>query len=111
MSDQNCTVSYDCNPKWYDATDRSDPPTGEAKEDVVARAAGPYAEDINVVCFVGTGSIEFQVQNPDGDWFTPSEASYTVAASNCVRLPRANMPAVRIIANGDAKFHVQGSLR
>lgn len=108
---QTCSTSYTCTPTWHDATDRSDPPAGEAKEDIVAYAAGPHAQDLNVVCFVGTGTIEFQVKDPDGNWFTPNEASYTVAASNCVRLPRANMPDVRIIATGDAKFYVEGSLR
>lgn len=96
-----CTTTYVCTPKWYDATDT----------DVIVRAAGPHAVDLNVVCWVGDGNIQFQVQDPDGNWFTPSEASYTVVDSNCVRLPRANMPDIRILATGTAKFHVVGDLR
>ncbi len=107
----NCSTNYTCRPVWYDATDRSDPPVGEAKDDVIAKAGSPHSEDLNVVCFTGSGDVQFQVQDPDGNWFTPSEASYTVASSNVVRLPRANMPDVRIIATGDAKFSVSGSLR
>lgn len=106
-----CSTQYVCTQTWYDATDRSDPPTGTAKDDVIAYGAGPHGEDLNVVCVTGTGDVQFQVQDPDGNWFTPGEASYTVSASNVVRLPRSNMPNVRIIATGDAKFAVTGSLR
>lgn len=96
-----CATNYVCTPVWYDSTDL----------DIIAYAAGPHAEDLNVTCFVGTGDVQFQVKDPDGNWFTPSEASYTVLASNLVRLPRANMPDVRILATGNAKFSVEGSLR
>lgn len=86
---------------WYTSSDT----------DVVAYASGPHAVDLNVTCVVGTGNIQFQVKDHLGNWFTPEESSYTVLASNLVRLPRANMPDVRILATGDAKFSVAGSLR
>ena len=96
-----CTSNYVCTPVWYVSTDLT----------VIAYAAGPHAVDLNVTCVVGTGTVVFQVKNHLGAWFTPSEASYTVLASNLVRLPRANMPDVRILATGDATFSIEGSLR
>ena len=104
---QSCSTNYTCEPIWFDVSANSE--TGG--DDVIANAAGPSAVDLNVVCFVGSGTVQFQVKNPDGDWFTPSEASFTVIDDTCVRLPRANMPAIRIIATDDAKFYVEGSLR
>jgi len=96
-----CTTNYTCVPKWYVAADL----------DVIAKAAGPHAVDLNITCVVKTGNIQFQVKDDEDEWFTPSEASYTVLASNLVRLPRANMPDVRIIATADATFSIEGSLR
>lgn len=95
-----CATNYVCTPVWYDSTNM----------EVIAYAAGAHAVDLNITCFVGTGTVQFQVKNPAGDWFTPTEASYTVLASNLVRLPRANMPDIRILATGNAKFSVEGSL-
>lgn len=96
-----CTTNYVCVPKWYTSTDL----------DVIAHPAGPHAVDLNVTCIVNNGDIQFQVKNHLDEWFTPSEFSYTVQDSNLVRLPRANMPAVRILATGDATFSIEGSLR
>ena len=96
-----CTTEYTCVPTWFTATDL----------EVIAKAAGPHAVDLNVTCIVDSGDVQFQVKDNLDAWFTPSEASYTVLASNCVRLPRANMPDVRILATGDATFSVNGSLR
>ena len=104
---QTCSTNYVCVPKWYTLADK----TEEGGEDVIAYAAGPHAVDLNVTCVVNTGTIQFQVKDYNGNWFTPSEVSYTVSDSNLVRLPRANMPDIRIIATGDAKFYVEGSLR
>lgn len=98
---QTCSTNYVCNPIWYTAADI----------DVIAVAAGPYAQDLNVTCVVKSGNIQFQVKDENGDWFTPSEASYTINDSNLVRLPRANMPDIRIIATADATFYVEGPLR
>jgi len=84
--------------------------TEQGGTDVIARASGPYAQDVNVTCVVKTGNIQFQVKDEVGNWFTPSEASYTVSDSNLVRLPRANMPDIRIIATADATFYVEGNL-
>lgn len=96
-----CSTNYVCTPKWYTAL----------SEDVIAYAAGPHAVDLNITCIVKTGDIQFQVKDDLGAWFTPAEASYTVNASNLVRLPRANMPDIRILASADAVFSVEGSLR
>ena len=104
---QSCSVNYVCTPIWYSASDRAE----QGGEDVIAYAAGPYAVDLNVTCVVGNGDVQFQVRDHNGNWFTPSEASYTVHDSNLVRLPRANMPDVRIIATADARFYIEGSLR
>lgn len=98
---QNCSTNYVCTPIWYTAADT----------DVIAQAAGPHAQDLNVTCVPKTGTVEFQVKDDEGNWFTPAEASYTVSSSNLVRLPRANMPAVRILATADATFYVEGVLR
>lgn len=98
---QECSTNYVCTPIWYTATD----------QDVIARAAGPHAQDLNITCVVKTGTVEFQVKDETGAWFTPSEASYTINDSNLVRLPRANMPDIRIIATADATFYVEGPLR
>ena len=102
-----CTTNYVCTPVWYTAADSVE----NLGEDVVAKAAGPSAVDLNVTCIVNTGDIQFQIKDAADAWFTPSEASYTVTASNLVRLPRANMPDVRILATGDATFSVAGALR
>ncbi len=96
-----CSTNYTCTPVWFTAAD----------EDVIAQAAGPHAVDLNVTCIVKAGNIQFQVQDETGAWFTPTEASYTVTASNLVRFPRANMPAMRILATADATFSVNGALR
>lgn len=106
---QTCSTNYVCTPIWYDVNNNSD--LDPDNIDVIAYAAGPYAEALNVTCVVNSGTVQFQVKDNLGNWFTPSEASYTVQDSNCVRLPRANMPDVRIIATGDAFFYVEGSLR
>lgn len=104
---QTCSTNYICEPKWYTSADRSE----NSGDDVIAQAAGPYAQDLNVTCVVKSGTIEFQVKDDEGNWFTPSEASYTINDSNLVRLPRANMPAIRIVANADATFYIEGDLR
>lgn len=104
---QSCSVNYECTPIWYTFSDK----TEEGGEDVVAVAAGPHAQDLNVTCVCNAGTVQFQVKNNLGAWFTPAEASYTVSESNLVRLPRANMPDIRIIATGDATFYVEGPLR
>ncbi|ANJ20731.1 virion protein [Roseobacter phage RD-1410Ws-07] len=106
---QACSTNYVCNPIWY--TEQNNSTVYPDNEDVIAYAAGPHAVDLNVTCDVRSGNVQFQVKDRDGNWFTPAEASYTVTDSNCVRLPRANMPDVRIIATADAAFYVEGSLR
>jgi hypothetical protein len=104
---QLCSTNYECTPIWYDETNS----TEGGGEDVIAAAAGPYAQDLNVTCVPGAGTVQFQVKDHEGNWFTPAEASYTVNESNLVRLPRANMPDVRILATGPARFYVEGALR
>lgn len=104
---QICSTNYDCTPIWYTISDK----TEEGGEDVIAQAAGPHAQDLNVTCVCNNGTIQFQVKDNLGVWFTPEEASYTVIDSNLVRLPRANMPDIRIIATVDATFYVEGPLR
>lgn len=95
-----CSVNYVCTPVWYTAADT----------DVIVAAAGPHAVDVNVTCVVNAGTVQFQVKDDQGNWFTPNEVSYTVTNSNLVRLPRANMPDIRIIATVDATFYVEGDL-
>lgn len=104
---QLCSTNYTCQPVWYTSANMVE----NGGEDVVAQSAGPHAEALNVTCVVKTGTVQFQVQDETGAWFTPAEASYTVNDSNLVRLPRANMPMVRIIATADATFAVAGDLR
>ena len=102
-----CTTNYTCTPVWYTAADIVG---GTNNKDIVAFAKGPHAIDLNITCIVKTGNIQFQIKDETGAWFTPTEASYTVNASNLVRLPRANMPDIRIIATADATFSVAGDL-
>ena len=102
-----CTTNYVCTPVWYTAADSAE----QSGEDVISYAAGPAAVDLNITCVVNSGDVQFQVKNHNDVWFTPSEASYTVLASNVVRLPRANMPDIRILATGNATFSVAGDLR
>lgn len=104
---QTCTTTHTCTPNWYTAQNNSDTGT---EEDIIAQAGGFHAIDLNIVCVTKTGTIQFQVQDDLGVWFTPTESAYTIQDSNVVRLPRANMPAIRIIATGDAVFSIYGSL-
>lgn len=106
MPQSICTTNYTCTPKWYVAGDASE----NGGEDVILYSKGPHAEDTNVTCVVNSGNIQFQVKNENDAWFTPSEASYTVTASNLVRIPRANMPDIRILATSDATFSIAGAL-
>ncbi len=101
-----CSTNYVCVPKWYTAADSAE----ASGVDVIALAAGPHAVDLNITCIVKLGDIQFQIKDENDAWFTPSEASYTVTDSNLVRLPRANMPDMRILATNDATFSVTGSL-
>lgn len=95
-----CTTNYTCVPVWYILTDT----------DVIAQIGGPSAPDLNVTCIPGTGSVQFQVKDENDAWFTPADASYTIAVSNVIRMPRANMPDMRVIAFGNATFAITGAL-
>jgi hypothetical protein len=95
-----CTTNYTCELVWYVLTDL----------EVIAQIGGPSAPDLNVTCIVNTGNVQFQVKDADDAWFTPADASYTVTVSNVIRMPRANMPEMRILAMGDATFAVSGAL-
>ncbi len=95
-----CTTNYTCVPVWYVSTD----------VDVIAQIGGPSAPDLNVTCIVNTGTIQFQVKDEADAWFTPADASYTVTVSNVIRMPRANMPDMRVLATGDATFAITGAL-
>jgi len=95
-----CTTNYTCVPTWYTSVD----------VDVIAQIGDQAAPDLNVTCVCGTGSVQFQVKNDQDAWFTPADASYTVTVDNVIRMPRANMPDMRILATGDATFSVTGAL-
>lgn len=95
-----CTTNYTCTPVWYTSVD----------VDVIAQIGGPSAPDLNVTCIVNTGNIQFQVKDELGAWFTPADASYTVTVSNVIRMPRANMPDMRVLATGNATFSITGAL-
>ncbi len=95
-----CTTNYTCVPVWYVLTD----------VDVIAQAGGPSEPDLNVTCVVGTGTVQFQVKDDQNAWFTPADASYTVTVSNLIRMPRGNMPEMRVLATGNATFAVHGPL-
>jgi hypothetical protein len=95
-----CTTNYTCVPTWYVLTD----------VDVIAQIGGPSAPDLNVTCITNTGNVQFQVKDNNDAWFTPADASYTITVSNVIRMPRANMPDMRILAFGDATFSVTGAL-
>lgn len=95
-----CATNYTCVPIWYVLTDT----------EVIAQIGGPSAPDLNVTCVVGTGTVLFQVKDENDAWFTPADASYTVTVSNVVRMPRANMPDMRVLATGNATFAITGAL-
>lgn len=106
---QICSTNYVCTPQWFDATYNLDThPDGPGN--VIISASGPHAQDVNMVCWVADGNVQIQTEDPDGNWFTPGEASYTVTDSTIVRIPRANMPNLRIIATQGAKFYIEGAL-
>lgn len=94
------SANYVCTPVWYSATDT----------DVISQSSGPHAEALNITCVVNTGTVQFQVKDDQDNWFTPADSAYTVSVSNLVRLPKSNMPDIRIIATGDAVFSVAGAL-
>lgn len=94
------TTNYVAVPVWYTLTD----------VDVIAQIGGPSAPDLNVTCVVNTGNVQFQVKDENDVWFTPADASYTVTVSNVIRMPRSNMPSMRILATLDATFAVYGAL-
>ena len=106
MPNYNHSNQYICEPKWFTALDS----TEEGGDDVIAYNDGPHAVDLNISCIVKSGNIQFQIKNELGEWLTPSESSHTVTNDSLVRLPRANMPDIRILATADATFHVQGAL-
>jgi hypothetical protein len=95
-----CTTNYTCVPVWYDNT----------AVDVIAQIGGPSAPDLNVTVIAGTGTVQFQVKDDQDAWFTPADASYTITVSNIIRMPRANMPEMRVLATGDALFAITGAL-
>jgi len=95
-----CTTNYTCVLTWYVLTD----------VDVIAQIGGPSAPDLNVTCIPNTGTIQFQVKDENDAWFTPADASYTVTVANVIRMPRANMPEMRVLATGDATFAITGAL-
>ena len=101
-----CSTNYSCVPVWYDATNSVE----GGGEDIVLMSDGPHAEDVNVTCITKSGNIQFQVRDDLGAWFTPNEASFTIIESSLVRIPRANMPDMRILATADATFAVAGDL-
>ena len=100
MSTSIHSTTYTVTPIWYTS----------ANTDVIAYADGPHADDINISCFPKTGSIVIQIKDENDTWVTPSEAAYTILESGLVRLPRANMPDMRILATGDAVFAISGEL-
>lgn len=93
-------TNYIQEPIWYTSADTN----------VIAYCDGPHVEDINISCIPNTGSIEIQIKDQNDVWFTPSQSSFTIVESSLVRLPRANMPDMRILALGDATFHITGNL-
>ena len=95
-----CTTNYTCVLVWYSSADTA----------VIAQIGGPSAPDLNVTCVVGTGTVQFQVKDDQDAWFTPADASYTVSVSNVIRMPRANMPDMRVLATGNALFSIAGAL-
>jgi len=103
------TTNYTVTPTWFTSDDSEE----NGGEDVIALAAGPHAVALNITCIPKTGSVQLQVRDENGDWFTPAPiiGHYTVTDSTLLTLPRANMPDVRILAVGDATFSITGSLR
>lgn len=91
-------TNYIITNKWYTVADG----------DVLIYADGPYAIDLNITCIPKTGNIQLQIKDDLGNWFTPAEASYTILESGLIRIPRANMPEMRILPTLDATFAVHG---
>jgi len=52
------------------------------------------------------GSVQLQMRNSNGNWFTPASADYTLTQPGPVRVERSNTPAMRLVATGAAKFEV-----
>ncbi len=64
---------------------------------------------VSVVVAPGTGSVQVQIEDPAGDYFTPADASYTLDVADVYYMPRQNRPATKIVAVGDAQFYVIGA--
>ena len=103
---QICSTNYVCTPIWYTNADS----TEGGGDDVVVLASGGYVTDLNVTYEPNTGTVQFQVKDSNDNWVTPAEPSYTVSEFNLVRLPRANMPDIRVYATADATFYIEGAL-
>ena len=82
---------------WYDSTTPILVPAGNKNAAPMTLAADP-----------GTGNVQIQVQNSAGVWTTPAQAEYTITEFSVVDLRRQNMPGLKIIATGDAKFLITG---
>ena len=74
----------------------------------------PYAIDpgekhhrpMTIVVEPNGGSVQIQLRDSAGLWFTPDAAEYTLTLAGPTRVERANTPRMRIIATGGAKFEV-----
>ena len=76
---------------------------------LVIPAGHYYDNDAVILVRPGTGDVQIQFQGPAGeaDWYTPAGEGFTLAEDTVSVLPRANLPAVRVIATGTAAFKVR----
>ncbi len=82
---------------WRDTvTGGMDLPVGSSSE-----------KDMQIVVEGGTGDVQIQYLGSDGSTYaTPAGAEFTLTGDEVKVVQRANAPAMRIIATGDAKFLV-----
>lgn len=80
----------------------------KSSDEVILKGGTSYAPPINIICIANSGQIEFQIQDNNEAWFTPSDPSFTVNVSAIKEFHNANMPDVKIKATNDATFYVLG---
>ncbi|RYH10102.1 hypothetical protein [Tropicimonas sp. IMCC6043] len=61
-----------------------------------------YASPATLQVAAGTGGVELQHRDPAGNWATFE----TISVAGVHKLDVANMPAIRLVATGDAQYQV-----
>ena len=69
-------------------------------------AGAKHKRPMTIVLEPNGGSVQIQVRDSSGAWFTPDHSDYTLTLAGPTRVERANTPEMQIIATGAATFEV-----